>query len=100
VVRVLEVEEDDQLVVASKSSNVQRINVSEIRLVGRATMGVRLMRLRDEGDKVIAVARLAGKAEERMVAETEAKGDDLLPEMADDINKNGENGGAGEDDQK
>jgi DNA gyrase subunit A len=80
VVSVMEVEDEDQLVVASKGSNVQRIVASEIRKTGRVAMGVRIMRLRDEGDKVIAVARLAGKKEEMMVVETESKGDHMVPD--------------------
>jgi DNA gyrase subunit A len=87
VVSVMEVEDEDQLVVASKGSNVQRIVASEIRKTGRVAMGVRIMRLKDEGDKVIAVARLAGKKEEMMVVETESKGDHMVPDEVEETNE-------------
>ena len=51
----------------------------DFRVLGRVTMGVRVKRL-EEGEKVIAVARLIGQGEERMVEETEAKGDSLQVE--------------------
>jgi DNA gyrase subunit A len=98
VVYVQEVEEEDELVVASKNSNVQRIKVAEIRVVGRATMGVRIMRLAED-DKVIALARLVSKADEKTVVETESKGDALMPEGRDPIVNNEEMPSPGEDEQ-
>ena len=62
VVSVLAVSDDDELIVTSIQGMVIRIPVEEIRVIGRATMGVRIMRLR-EGDKVTAVARLAAESE-------------------------------------
>jgi DNA gyrase subunit A len=56
---------------------VQRIRVADIRVMGRATQGVTVMNLR-EGDKVIAVARLAGRKEEQAVEEVEVHGDSSL----------------------
>jgi len=84
--------------VASKNSNVQRIKVAEIRVVGRATMGVRIMRLAED-DKVIALARLVSKADEKTVVETESKGDALMPEGAGPIVNNEELPPPGEDEQ-
>jgi len=77
VVTVLEVEEDDELILASVNGMVQRIRVADIRVMGRATQGVTVMNLR-EGDKVIAVARLAGRKEEQAVEEVEVHGDSSL----------------------
>ncbi|OPY33824.1 MAG: DNA gyrase subunit A [Methanomassiliicoccales archaeon PtaU1.Bin124] len=82
VVKVIEVEDDDELVVASKSSNVQRIRASEIRKTGRNAVGVRIMKLRED-DKVIALARLAGLAAEKAVEQAESKGDVLVAEQND-----------------
>lgn len=58
VVRVLGVRENDEIIVTSHASKVIRTRVSEIPKQGRNTMGARVMRL-DEGEKVIAVAKLA-----------------------------------------
>jgi DNA gyrase subunit A len=80
VVSVMEVEQDDELILATVNGMVQRIRVADIRVMGRATQGVTVMDLR-EGDKVIAVARLAGRKEEQAVQEAEAHSDASFPEM-------------------
>jgi DNA gyrase subunit A len=58
VVGVKEVSADDELIVTSQNGMVIRIPVRGIRVQGRATMGVRVMRLK-EGDRVVSLARLA-----------------------------------------
>jgi DNA gyrase subunit A len=57
VVCVKEVLSDDELIVTSKGGMIIRIPVRGIRVQGRATMGVKVMRMK-EGDKVVSVARL------------------------------------------
>ncbi|MEE9150377.1 MAG: DNA gyrase subunit A [Thermoplasmata archaeon] len=57
VVGVKEVSSDDELIVTSQNGMVIRIPVRGIREMGRATQGVRVMRMK-EGDKVVSVARL------------------------------------------
>ncbi|UCG71089.1 MAG: DNA gyrase subunit A [Thermoplasmata archaeon] len=57
VVCVKEVSGDDELIVTSQNGMVIRIPVRGIREQGRATQGVRVMRLK-EGDKVVGLARL------------------------------------------
>jgi DNA gyrase subunit A len=87
VIAALDVLEDDELIVTSIGGMVIRIPVTDIRVMGRATMGVTIMRLRN-GDRVTAVARLVGEKEERMVDQVEVKEDleILPPEMPDDEN--------------
>jgi len=58
VVDVRVVEESDEMMLTSTSGMTIRIPVRDISIIGRATMGVRVMRLRT-GDKLIAVAKLA-----------------------------------------
>lgn len=57
VVAVRAVEEDEQLMMITKNGVVNRQRVEEIRVIGRATQGVRLMNL-DKGDVVVDVARV------------------------------------------
>jgi len=79
VVAVLSVDDEDGIIIASDHGNVMRTSVSEFRVTGRVTMGVRAKRL-DEGEKVIAVERLVGEHERATVAATEAHEDDsMLP---------------------
>jgi len=68
VVCAMKVEDDDELIVTSVNGMVIRMPVSGISVLSRATMGVRLMKLK-EGDKVSAVTRLVGKAEEERAME-------------------------------
>ncbi|MEM2944081.1 MAG: DNA gyrase subunit A [Methanomassiliicoccales archaeon] len=79
VVSVLDVAENDELIITSTQGMVIRIPVSDIRVMGRATMGVKIMKLR-EGDRVTAVARLIGEKEEKMVEMAQITEDkDMIP---------------------
>jgi len=55
VVGMHHVREDDQTLMVTEGGILIRMNVEEIRRIGRATQGVRLIRL-DEGDRVVSVA--------------------------------------------
>ena len=72
VVGMHHVYEDDQLLMVTEGGILIRMNVSEIRRIGRATQGVRLIRL-DEGDRVVSVAVTGADAETD--AETDAHDD-------------------------
>jgi DNA gyrase subunit A len=63
VVGVKAVRDGDELMMISKNGQVVRIGVTgELREMGRATQGVRLLRL-DESDKLVAVARVVPEEE-------------------------------------
>ena len=51
------VSEEDELMITTKDGVMIRIPASDIRIQGRATQGVRIMRLK-AGDEVAAVARI------------------------------------------
>jgi len=57
VVAIKSVIEEDELMVITRNGVVNRQRVAEIRTIGRATQGVRLVNL-DKGDKVMDVARV------------------------------------------
>jgi DNA gyrase subunit A len=57
VVAIKEVFDDDELMLITRNGVVNRQRISEIRVIGRNTQGVRLMSL-DDGDAVMDVARL------------------------------------------
>ena len=73
VVAVKSVTDDDQLMVVTRKGVVNRQNVSEIRVIGRATQGVRLVNL-DEGDAVVDVARVIDGATDVEEDEADASG--------------------------
>jgi DNA gyrase subunit A len=62
VVSTLEVNDKDKFVVSTKKGVVIRTGVKEIRVMGRATQGVRIIKLHD-GDKVVDIAKLADENE-------------------------------------
>lgn len=70
VVTVRAVNEDEQLMMITKNGVVNRQRVAEIRVIGRATQGVRLMNL-DSGDSVVDVARVIAEDSEDELDEAE-----------------------------
>ncbi|MCU0303196.1 MAG: DNA gyrase subunit A [Thermoanaerobaculales bacterium] len=63
VVGIRCVAEDEQALMVTEGGMMIRMNVSEIRRIGRATQGVRLIRL-DDDDRVVSVAVTAAADEE------------------------------------
>jgi len=68
VVAMKSVQEDEQLMVITRNGVVNRQNVAEISLIGRATQGVKLVNL-DEGDTVVDVARVVIEDEDEEAEE-------------------------------
>ena len=91
VVSVKMVTEEDELIATSVKGMVIRMPVTGISVLGRATMGVRLMRLK-EGDKVSAVARLLAKSEEERLVEKAMTITTCPTENGDVADKNEEDG--------
>ncbi len=72
VVTVREVTDDHELIVTSESGMVIRTPVKDIRIISRATQGVKIMRLKKKDDKVCSVTRLVAPEEvEEAIEEAE-----------------------------
>jgi DNA gyrase subunit A len=56
VAAIRHVEEDDEILVVTEGGMLIRMNAAEIRRIGRATQGVRIIRLKED-DHVVSVAR-------------------------------------------
>lgn len=69
VVGVLRVTNDDEIIIIAGSGKLIRLKASNIRIIGRATQGVKLIDLAED-DKVMSIARVAEKD-----AETEQSGE-------------------------
>jgi DNA gyrase subunit A len=63
VVGMAYVHDDDELMLISQQGKILRMVTKDIRAIGRATQGVRLLGV-EEGDQVVSVARLAEKESE------------------------------------
>jgi DNA gyrase subunit A len=68
LIAILDVTEKDDLMITCKSGITIRMAVADIREAGRATQGVRLIRL-DDTDEIAAVARLDEQEEEKLKIE-------------------------------
>jgi DNA gyrase subunit A len=72
LIAVKVVQDDDDLMIINKSGVTIRMNVDELRVMGRATQGVRLIRL-DDDDAIASVAKVEVGEEEKKL--TEASGE-------------------------
>ena len=92
------VTDDDHLILISDRGKLIRLRVRDITIQGRATQGVRLMRV-DDGEHVAAIERLADPGEESGIAEgtpIEAIDDgDTIPNdgLEDDVDDEGDDEG-------
>ena len=63
VVGIAHVRDEHQLMLITQQGKILRMVSGDIRSIGRATQGVRLIEI-EEGDRVVSVARLAEREEE------------------------------------
>ena len=63
VVGIAYVHDDDELMLISQQGMILRMKAGDIRTIGRATQGVRLIEM-EEGDAVVSVAKLAEKEDD------------------------------------
>jgi DNA gyrase subunit A len=68
VVGIAYVYDDDEVLLISQQGMILRMRAGDVRSIGRATQGVRLIEM-EEGDAVVAIAKLAEKEEEDPEAE-------------------------------
>ena len=95
------VTDDDHLILISDRGKLIRIRVRDISVKGRATQGVRIMRV-DDGEHVAAIERLADPGEESGIAEAtpiEAADDgDTIPNESLEDELEGEEDEGGDED--
>jgi DNA gyrase subunit A len=86
LIAIKDVREDDQLMIINRSGLTIRMDLEQLRVLGRATQGVRLIELR-KNDQIAAVAKVDSelKENEEPVADTDAEGGtDVAPETPQD----------------
>lgn len=83
LVAILDVTEEEDLMVINKSGITIRIPVADLRTQGRATQGVRIIKI-DDNDEIAAVTKVAKMKEEEIV-DNEA-GEGLNPENGNEEN--------------
>ncbi|MEW6359921.1 MAG: DNA gyrase subunit A, partial [Planctomycetota bacterium] len=83
VIAVLGVGEEDHIVIITAGGMVVRTPLADIRRIGRNTQGVRIVSL-NEGDTVVAMARIITEEEQEDVAKGEVKKEPPAPPPAAD----------------
>lgn len=71
LVAIKVVTDDNDLMIINKSGILIRLNVSEVRVMGRATQGVRLINLTKKNDTIASVCKVQKATEEELAEEQE-----------------------------
>jgi DNA gyrase subunit A len=86
LIAIKDVTDKNDLMIINKSGIVLRLAVADLRVIGRATQGVRLITLK-EGDEIAAVTKVDVDEEAEDLMEDEKSGDTVVidgePELAD-----------------
>jgi DNA gyrase subunit A len=82
VVDIKQVSEDNDLMLITDQGKILRVQVSGFSIIGRNTQGVRLM-VKEENERVVAVARLAEKEESEDAEELEGLEEELAGDMSE-----------------
>ncbi len=88
LVSIAEVTEGDDLMIITKNGIAIRMAVADVRLAGRNTQGVKLIRL-GTSDEISSVTRLVREDDEEDENGAEAPGADAAPEAGDDAQSTG-----------
>ena len=78
------VTDNDGLMIINKSGITIRMSVSDLRVMGRATQGVRLIKLHEE-DEIAAVAKVEISSEEQELLENEENNSDSVEKNDDNV---------------
>jgi DNA gyrase subunit A len=71
LVAIKVVTDENDLMIINKSGILIRLNVSEVRVMGRATQGVRLINLTKKNDTIASVCKVQKATEEELAEEQE-----------------------------
>jgi DNA gyrase subunit A len=78
LVTIMEVEDSDNLMIINKSGNLIRMSVGEMRVIGRASQGVKLIRLQED-DSIASVALIKNVVGEETEETLPTEGENVLP---------------------
>jgi DNA gyrase subunit A len=81
VVAIKNVTDEDDLMIINKSGITIRMEVSDLRVMGRATQGVKLINIKDS-DSIAAVAKVMHEEEEAMELQGEVEGQEGASETS------------------
>jgi len=92
LVAIKTVTDENDLMIINKSGITIRMKVEDVRIMGRATQGVRLINLEKRNDQIGSVCKVESEHEEEISAEEIVEGEDILTiEPMEEENNNEEN---------
>ena len=98
LVAIKDVNDTDDLMIINKSGITIRLRVADLRIIGRATQGVRLLKI-NEGDEISSVAKVAAEEEkESEGADAEVLTDDSAT-VVDTVDAGSESAGGADSDK-
>ena len=75
LVTIKSVNDDNDLMIINKSGITIRLKVADVRIMGRATQGVRLINLEKRNDEIASVCKVVSEEKENL--------DEVSPELLD-----------------
>ena len=84
------VTDENDLMIINKSGITIRLKVEDVRIMGRATQGVRLINLEKRNDQIGSVCKVESESEEELTEEI-VEGEDILTIEPMEENNNEEN---------
>jgi len=91
-VAIKTVTDENDLMIINKSGITIRLKVEDVRIMGRATQGVRLINLEKRNDQIGSVCKVESEHEEEISTEEIVEGEDILTiEPMEEENNNEEN---------
>ena len=92
LVAIKTVTDENDLMIINKSGITIRMKVEDVRIMGRATQGVRLINLEKRNDQIGSVCKVESEHEEEISTEEIVEGEDILTiEPMEEENNNEEN---------
>ena len=89
LVAIKTVTDDNDLMIINKSGVVIRLKVSDVRIQGRATQGVRLINLGKRNDQISSVCKVTTETEEPEIQDAEVvEGEAPIVETSDNVDNN------------
>jgi DNA gyrase subunit A len=83
VVGMAYVHDDDEVMLITQQGMILRMKAGDVRVIGRATQGVRLIEM-EEGDRVVAIAKLVAQDDEGANGSTPTGGP-IAPDATSDV---------------
>ena len=91
LVAIKVVTDENDLMIINKSGILIRLNVSEVRVMGRATQGVRLINLTKKNDTIASVCKVQKATEEELEEENVENAENIDDIEAPEVSENSEN---------